>query len=83
MTLLQTPQPAPINAPASIEPPARVVRLRFHDGSTKPPTAPNAPVDATSPARRRLWSLGASEAALDLALDRMIDQAARELRDGR
>lgn len=74
MTLLQT----TLDAPAPVIAPARLVRLRFHDAPASPPPAPGRPASASSPAKRRLWSLSASDAALDLALDRMIDEVARE-----
>jgi hypothetical protein len=79
MTLLQT----TLDAPAPVIAPARPVRLRFHDAPASPPPAPGRSTPPSSPARRRLWSLSASDAALELALDRMIDQAARDLRAAR
>jgi hypothetical protein len=81
MTLLQTTldAPAPVIAPVA---PARPVRLRFHEAPASPPPAPGRTGSTFSPAKRRLWSLSASSAALDLALDRMIDEVARERTTG-
>ncbi|MFZ4429431.1 MAG: hypothetical protein ACOYPS_03650 [Phycisphaerales bacterium] len=79
MTLLQT----TLDAPAPTIAPARPVRLRFHEAPASPPPAPGRSASTFSPAKRRLWSLSASSAALDLALDRMIDEAARDLRAAR
>lgn len=83
MTLLQLHTPAAVVPPA----PARSVRLRFHDAEPAPvrvaaprPTRPTGPTGPTSPSRGRAWTASASGAALDLALDRLIDDAARELR---
>ena len=83
MTLLQTTldAPAPVIAPAPVH--ARLVRLRFHDAPASPPPPPGRSASSSSPAKRRLWSLSASDAALDLALDRMIDEVARERTAGR
>ena len=79
MTLLHT----TLDAPAPTIAPARPVRLRFHEAPASPPPAPGRSASTFSPAKRRLWSLSASSAALDLALDRMIDEAARDLRAAR
>jgi hypothetical protein len=79
MTLLQT----TLDAPAPTIAPARPVRLRFHEAPASPPPAPGRSASTFSPAKRRLWSLSASSAALDLALDRMIDEATRDRRAGR
>lgn len=59
------------NAPAANPRDAATVRtIRFADASEVQPRVISGKVVS---AKRRLWSLAANEAALDLALDRMID----------
>jgi hypothetical protein len=85
-TLACTPPSIPI-APASAatsddEPPReRVRRVFFHrlpeigraERRTSEATIEHKPIKARETTRSRLWSMAANEAALDVALDRLID----------
>ncbi|MEI7657483.1 MAG: hypothetical protein WCK33_05395 [Phycisphaerae bacterium] len=77
MTLLQT----HVEVPATIVTltPARPTSIRFHEAAPAALPFPGRPAPTPSLASGRRSSSSAA-AALDLALDRMIDQAARELR---
>ena len=59
------------NAPAANPRDTATVRtIRFADSAQQEPRVISGKVVS---AKRRLWSLAANDAALDLALDRMID----------
>lgn len=63
------------NAPAANPRDTSTVRtIRFADA---PATQPRIISGKVVSAKRRLWSLSSNEAALDLALDRMIDAITR------